>query len=98
MKKLTSLVAIMIACFFMYVAANELITTIQLKQAISQSQLEIENLATQQELFEIEQKKLNDPEYVKQYARAKYLVSAEGEQIFKSIDKDDSTTDASNEK
>lgn len=82
----------MIACFLTYLSARELLTTIQLHQEINQTNQEIVDLQNQQAKLEDQKKKFEDEEYVKRYARGKYLVSKEGETIYHKAENQDDTT------
>ena len=92
MKKFISVFMFMIACFLTYMSAKELVTTIQLKQEIEETRQEIEALQEQQAILEDQKEKFSDEEYVKRYARGKYLLSKEGETLYKLNDKEDSET------
>lgn len=93
MKKFISVFMFMIACFLTYMSAKEIVTTIQLKQEIEETKLEIEALQEQQAILEDQKTKFSDEEYVKRYARGKYLLSKEGETLYK-LNDSDSTTDS----
>lgn len=92
MKKFVSVFMIMIAGFLTYVSAQEVFTTFQLHQDIAQTQTQLDDLADKQVYLEDLKVKFEDPEYVKQYARGKYLLSKDGETIFKYPDKSDTDT------
>lgn len=97
MKKFISVFMFMIACFLTYMSAKEIVTTIQLKQEIEETRLEIEALQEQQAILEDQKEKFSDEEYVKRYARGKYLLSKEGETLYKLNDKEDSDSTTDNE-
>lgn len=82
-KKFISVFTIMIAGFLTYVSAQEVFTTFQLHQDIAQTQTQLDELADKQTKLEDLKVKFEDPEYVKQYARGKFLLSKDGETIFK---------------
>lgn len=88
-KTFFSLVAIVSACFLTYSAGQELLTTLQLNKDIADAQTMINDLQQQKEDYEVEKTNLNNPEYVKSYARGKYMVSKDGEQIIKYPQKSD---------
>lgn len=94
MKKFVSVFLIMIAGFLTYVSAQEVLTTFQLQQDIAQTQAQLDDLADRQTQLEDLKVKFEDPEYVKQYARGKYLLSKDGETIFKYPDKSETETNA----
>ncbi len=83
MQKFVSVFLILFACFFTYQSAKEIITTIQLKQEIDENKQKIEELKEQQAKLEEQKKKFSDEEYVKRYARGKYLLSKDGETLYK---------------
>ncbi len=69
LKTFLSLAAIFIACFLIYAASSDLMMTMKLKDEITSSEEMINSL--------------ENPEYVKRFARGKYMVSKPGEQVFK---------------
>lgn len=81
-KRLVSLLLVAASIFLFKPVIDEVVDTLRLSQSINDvkkqlSELEVENGAL------IEQKtKLEDPEYVKSYARATYMLTKEGEQIY----------------
>ena len=81
-----SLAAIFLSCFLIWIAAEDLITTFRLKKEISTSEEMISSLESQ---LKKRKENLEDPEYVKRYARGKFMVSKPGEQIFKLPSKSD---------
>ena len=83
MKILISFVVIGLSCFLIYAASQDVVIMLNLKQEISANNNEIDKLSTQKKNLSTQKKKLEDPEYVKRYARDKFLVSKKGEQVFK---------------
>lgn len=81
MKKIFSLCLIIVACYFTYNAAQEFLTTLQLKKDIADAQAVIESLENEHTELEEEKAKMEDPEYVKRYVRGKMMLSKEGEQV-----------------
>ncbi|WP_416326877.1 FtsB family cell division protein [[Eubacterium] hominis] len=88
-----SLAAIIASCFLIYLAAEDFITTMNLRNEISESQASISTLQTEEGKLTDEIEKLNDPTYVQRYARGKYMVSKPGEQVFKLPSKDAAASD-----
>lgn len=88
-----SLAAILVSCFLIWLAASDFITTMNLRKEITESESAISSLETQKEELTDEKNKLNDPEYVKRFARGKYMVSKPGEQVFKLPSKNTAETD-----
>ena len=75
----------------LYSSAQELQTMLQLKESIANDQNEIADLKQQESDLSEEKTKLEDPEYLKYMVRGKYLVSKDGEQVFKLPSSDSST-------
>jgi cell division protein DivIC len=80
--QLFSLTLIFAASFFFYQAIREIQLTVQLSTKISDSQQQIKLLEAQNQELTDQKAKLQDPEYVKSYARGAYMLSKDGEQIF----------------
>lgn len=81
LKKIFSLCLIAVACTLTYNAAQEFLTTLQLKKDIADAQSVIESLNNEHAELEDEKAKMEDPEYVKRYVRGKMMLSKEGEQV-----------------
>ena len=97
MKKFFSVFLVMVGCSFTYMSAKEIITTMQLQQEIKQTEAEIEALKTQEAKLEEQKQKFSDEEYVKRYARGKFLLSKDGETLYKLNDQEsDNTNDKAN--
>lgn len=73
---------LLVAVYLLYQVSTEIIATVQLKGQLNQVNEQLALIEKEHE-FLVEQKdKLLDPEYVKNYARAGFMLSKEGEQIF----------------
>lgn len=83
LKKFISVFMIVIVCFLTYSSAKEVLITLKLHQEISQTQADLDDLAAKQQELEDQKTKFEDPEYVRVYARGKYLLTKEGEMLFK---------------
>lgn len=92
-KTFISLVAIFVACFLIYAASSDLIMTMKLKEEISSSEDMINSLEQQKSELTKTKENLENPEYVKRFARGKYMVSKPGEQVFKLPAKSDDSDD-----
>ena len=79
LKTFLSLAAIFIACFLIYAASSDLM----MKDEITSSEEMIDSLENQKDDLSKEKQNLENPEYVKRFARGKYMVSKPGEQVFK---------------
>lgn len=64
-------------------AGDDLLMTFHLKQEISNNEQMITDLQDQKDGLAQQKTNLEDPDYVKRYARGKYMVSKPGEQVFK---------------
>jgi cell division protein DivIC len=61
---------------------EEVLRTISLRQQISEVTEVLMLLELENESLQDQRLKLNDPDYVKSYARANYMLTKEGEQIY----------------
>ena len=61
---------------------DEVIKTIELSQSLIEVQAQLEILEAENASLQEQKTKLEDPEYVKSYARATYMLTKEGEQIY----------------
>ncbi len=61
---------------------DEVINTIELSQNLTVVQEELLLLEEQNQMLAEQKGKLEDPEYVKSYARATYMLTKDGEQIY----------------
>lgn len=89
LKGLLCIAALAASGFFLCESIRDVQTTISLKQTIQVNEARAEEAEAQKTELEETRQKLTNPDYVEYIARGKYLVSREGEQIFKfpSIDK-----------
>ncbi len=74
---------IIASCAFIYQIGKDIMTTVHLKTEIAESDEQIRQIEEQIAQLEEEKENLGNPEYVKRFARGKYMVSKEGEQLFK---------------
>lgn len=77
------LVLVGVICLCVGSGIKELKTTVDLKNSIEQSNTKLKELKTKQTDLEKKKKNLLDPDYIEYIARGKYLVTKEGEQVFK---------------
>lgn len=78
-----SLCLLFLGGFFAYASIEEFMMTAQLKKEISAYEQELADLDAESEILNKQIENLNNPDYVKRFAKGKFLVSKEGEQIFK---------------
>lgn len=81
-SSLKSAVLVFFSCLFIWNVVNELHTTQQLQQDLSEARELASEILSETEMLEDQKEKLQNPEYVKRYARGKLLVSQDGEQVF----------------
>ena len=81
-SSLKSAVLVFFSCLFVWNVVNELHTTQQLQQDLSEARELASEILSETEMLEDQKEKLQNPEYVKRYARGKLLVSQDGEQVF----------------
>lgn len=77
-----SLLLVVCSCYFIFNIVSELLTTKDLQEELATAQLIAEEIQTETEKLEDQKEKLQNPEYAKRYARGKYLITSEGEQVF----------------
>lgn len=82
-KRLVLLICLVMSGILVYSIYGDFKTTVDLRKKIATSDQTIEELQTQIQDLEKEKENLGNPEYVKRFARGKYMVSKEGEQLFK---------------
>lgn len=71
------------SAFLIWEGVMELKTTVELNNSIKETKLRIRELEKQKSELEKKKKDLSDPDYIEYIARGKYLVTKEGEQVFK---------------
>ncbi|MBS3972966.1 MAG: septum formation initiator family protein [Erysipelotrichia bacterium] len=71
-----------VSIFFFVDVAQEIMVTYQLRQQLDLVKVQYQAVIDENEALKDQKGKLTDPEYVKNYARAGYMLSKEGEQIF----------------
>ncbi len=77
-----NIVLIAFSGVFIYNVFNEVMTTQELQRELADAQIVANEIEQQQADLEEEKEKLQNPDYVKRYARGKLLVSQDGEQVF----------------
>ena len=81
-NKLLCAVLIVASGFMLYAAIQEASTTLKLQQQLSDVQAKLQEVQDENKYLNSEKEKLQDPDYVETYARGKYQLSKNGEQIF----------------
>ena len=80
--KLLSYLAIGLSIYLIYGVGMELMTTFELKQQLETVEQELAVIKEENTQLTSQKVKLEDPDYVQNYARGNYMLSKEGEQIF----------------
>lgn len=80
---LASMVLILASLFLVFDIAKRQVANMALKGSLEEVQAELEDLQEENNLLVEQKEKLSDPEYVKNYARGRYMLSQDNEQIFR---------------
>lgn len=72
-----------ISLMLMVNGLQDLKTMVDIQTSISKNQEDIQKLKEEQEDLEKTKQNLKNPDYIEYIARGKYLVTKEGEQVFK---------------
>jgi cell division protein DivIC len=71
-----------VSLVLLYQVSLQIVQTVQMTARLSSVQEQMSILENENDYLMEQKDKLNDPEYVKNYARFGYMLSKEGEQIF----------------
>ncbi|MEA5026879.1 hypothetical protein SDC9_105059 [bioreactor metagenome] len=82
MSIVVSIVLLAGAGYFLYQAGTEIWSTYQLTKELQTAQSLLDEIQSENQYLTEQKEKLEDPEYVKSYARGTYMLSKDGEQIF----------------
>ena len=82
------IIMLVMSGFLIMGGMRQLAMTYELKASINQKQKEKKALSTKKKELEKTKQNLTTPEYVEYIVRGKYLVTKEGEQVFKFPSKD----------
>jgi len=80
--KLICIAVIGASLLMLWSVVKEVITTVQLQQQLAEVQNDLQKVTDENTYLNSEKTKLQDPDYVENYARGKYMLSKDGEQIF----------------
>ena len=80
--RLLCLVMIGLSCFMLYQVGTEVLTTVRLSRELDQVKEKLQEVQDENMYLLEEQEKLQDPDYVENYARGNYMLTKDGEQIF----------------
>ncbi|MGM9941181.1 MAG: septum formation initiator family protein [Bulleidia sp.] len=82
LTKVICVVMLGASVFMLYMVFQEGMTTLRLQQELSEVQAKLQEVQDENRYLTTEKEKLQDPDYVETYARGKYQLSKDGEQIF----------------
>ena len=88
-NKVLCAVLIVASGLMLWAAVQEAMTTLKLQQQLSDVQAKLQEVQDENNYLNSEKEKLQDPDYVETYARGKYQLSKNGEQIFYLPEKSD---------
>ncbi|PKM63799.1 MAG: cell division protein FtsL [Firmicutes bacterium HGW-Firmicutes-20] len=71
-----------VSLVLLYQVSLQIVETVNMTTRLSNVQEQMSILESENDYLTEQKDKLNDPEYVKNYARFGYMLSKEGEQIF----------------
>lgn len=80
--RLLCLVMIGVSCFLLYQVGGEILTTMRLSRELDLVKDKLQEVQDENKYLMEEQEKLQDPDYVENYARGNYMLSKDEEQIF----------------
>ena len=75
-----------LSCYMLYCGFKELETTAQIRLSMEDNKKESQALDERKEELEETKENLENPDYIEYLARGKYLVTKDGEQVFKFSD------------
>ncbi len=76
-------ILVIVSGYLIWSGVQDLKTTLDLKSSISENTIISKELADEVSELEQTKKNLTNPDYMKYYARGEYMVTKEGEQVFK---------------
>lgn len=80
--KLIGVLLLFVSAGLVYSVVKEILTTVRLQQQLAEVQVKLQEVQDENDYLNSEKEKLQDPDYVETYARGKYQLSKDGEQIF----------------
>ncbi|MCR4950409.1 MAG: septum formation initiator family protein [Solobacterium sp.] len=80
--KLICLIMIGVSCFLLYKVGQEVRTTLVLRKQLAEAKEKLQEVQDENTYLNNEKEKLQNPDYVANYARGNYMLSKDGEQIF----------------
>jgi len=81
-QRIMNAILLSASAFMLYQVGTEAAETLELRQQLTSAQGQLSDLEDENATLVQQKEKLMDPDYVRSYARAAYMLSKEGEQIF----------------
>lgn len=81
-SKLICFIFLGVSAYLLFLVGQEVYTTITLKQQLEEVQAKYQEVLDENSQLTSEKEKLEDPDYVANYARGTYLLSKDDEQVF----------------
>ena len=81
-QRIMNAILLSASAFMLFQVGTEVVATIELRQQLTSAQGQLSDLEDENATLVQQKEKLMDPDYVRSYARAAYMLSKEGEQIF----------------
>ncbi len=81
-QRVMNVILLSASAFMLFQVGTEVAATIELRQQLTSAQGQLSELEDENAALVQQKEKLMDPDYVRSYARAAYMLSKEGEQIF----------------
>lgn len=82
LMKLVSVAIIFVSGYLIYLVTKELARTVELRKELAEVREKLQEVQDENNFLNNEKAKLQDPDYIENYARGNYMLSKEGEQIF----------------
>ena len=82
LMKLVCVAIIVFSVFLVLSVGDEVQTMFQLRKQLSEVEERLQEVQDENYFLTTEKEKLQDPDYIANYARGTYMLSKEGEQIF----------------
>jgi len=80
--KFFCIIMIGVSCYLLYKVAMEVRTTMSLTKQLAEVKEKLQEVQDENTHLNNEKEKLQNPDYVANYARGNYMLSKDGEQIF----------------
>ena len=80
--KLVCVAIIALSGYLIYLVTKEFARTVELRKELAEVREKLQEIQDENNFLNNEKAKLQDPDYIENYARGNYMLSKEGEQIF----------------